>query len=88
MFGSHAVLKIYIIEEDSLDLVCDGKVIKFLQAVANADKDARPPGWWKANEQRFSLISAVTQRILAIQASSVASEAFFSSSGNLINGER
>lgn len=77
-----------ILEENSADLAGDDEITRFLRATSNADKGASPLVWWKGNSQRFPHIAKAAQRFMAMQASSVASEATFSVSGNLVNAER
>jgi len=47
-----------------------------------------PLGWWKINEKRFPNVAILARDVLAIQASSVASESTFSTSGNLVSDTR
>lgn len=47
-----------------------------------------PLAWWKINEKRFPNVAKLARDILAVQASSVASESTFSVSGNLVSDSR
>lgn len=44
--------------------------------------------WWKCNQQRYPILSKIARDILAIPASTVASEASFSASGRVVNEYR
>ena len=71
-----------------MDGATEDEVVKFLRATASADRGLDPLQWWKGNEDRFPTISLVARNIMAVQASSVASESAFSISGKLIVGDR
>ncbi|GKE59258.1 zinc finger BED domain-containing protein RICESLEEPER 2-like protein, partial [Tanacetum coccineum] len=52
------------------------------------DEASSSIGWWKQNEARFPVIAAMTRDILAIPASTVASESAFSTGGRVLDAFR
>lgn len=55
---------------------------------AIGDKRADPFLWWRSNEKRYPNIAPAARDVLAIQASSVCSEACFSIAGNILDANR
>lgn len=52
------------------------------------DKTTNVLEWWRLNKSRFPNLSAMARDILAIPATSVASEQMFSCAGRIIDDER
>ena len=78
-----------LLDEDSMGgFSIDDEITRYLRATSVGDKRAAPLIWWKLNESRFPTIAAVARDVLAIQASSVASESAFSQAGLLIDDKR
>ena len=64
------------------------EVTSFFQFTSIPDVGADPLEWWKSAERRFPTIAKMARDYLAIQATSVASESTFSTSGQLITNRR
>jgi len=47
-----------------------------------------PLSWWATNRQKYPSVAAVARRLLAVPATSVASEHLFSKAGNVITKKR
>lgn len=77
-----------LLNEDSLQDSYDDEVVSFLRATSIGDKRADPFEWWRSNERRYPTIAPVARDVLAIQASSVCSEEYFSVAGNLVTAHR
>jgi hAT family C-terminal dimerisation region len=74
--------------DDSENFVWADEVTNFFQFTSIADVRADPLLWWKAAETRFPTIAKMARDYLAVQATSVASESTFSTSGQLITSNR
>lgn len=76
-----------ILNDDSTDIFSDDKMVLFISATSNVDKDAHQLLYWKGNFERFPHIGREVRRYLAVQAFSVACETIFSVAGTLIQVE-
>lgn len=47
-----------------------------------------PLQWWKMHEAKCPLLAALAKKILCIPATSVASERFFSTAGDIVTNQR
>lgn len=56
----------YGLRENSLNVVGEGKLVNFLLATTDADKDIQPLAWWKKYLQRVPHIAAATKRFPAM----------------------
>ena len=56
-------------------------------ALLDAD-DGDPLDWWRNNEQKFPLLSALTRKYPRIPSTSVLSERVFSTAGHIIHAKR
>lgn len=78
-----------IFEEDSLMGVESGdEIARFIRATSQAARGVDALDWWKENESKFPTIASRARDVLAVQASSVASESVFSRAGCLIDDKR
>ena len=64
------------------------KEVNTYRAEEQVDRDTNPLDWWCQNNHRFKTLSRLAQKFLCIQATSVPSERFFSSAGNIVNKKR
>jgi len=51
-------------------------------------RSENPLSWWATNRHKYPSVAAVTRRLLAVPATSVASEHFISKAGNVITKKR
>ncbi len=58
-----------------------------LMATAIRDRNSNPLDWWKGNASHFPHVAKLAGDVLAVQASSVASESTFSTAGH-VRGKR
>jgi len=57
-------------------------------AAAGIARDADPLTWWSANQATFPAVASVARKMLAVPATSVASERLFSKAGDIVTKKR
>ena len=67
---------------------CSNKIDKYLAENCESKKGNvkfEILGWWKANSNRYQVLSKLARDVLAIPASTVASESAFSTEGHILD---
>lgn len=75
-------------DEDSMSGPADDEISVFMRSTMNADRSIDVLSWWMQNQKRYPTLAKTARDVLAVQASSVASESCFSDAGNLITDRR
>lgn len=65
----------------------DDEILRVWRVTSRADKETHLLQWWKGNSESFPYISDPAFRVLAVQASFIASKSVFSVSETLIGTE-
>ncbi|KAF7151151.1 hypothetical protein RHSIM_Rhsim02G0184700 [Rhododendron simsii] len=76
--------RMYLEEEN--DMVSKSELEKYwMEGCENNNKDFDVLQWWKANSERFKILSQVARDVLSILVSTVASESAFSTGGRILD---
>ena len=67
--------------------VCRNQLDSYLPGAGIA-RDGNPLTWWAANRSTFPVVASVARKMLAVPATSVASERLFSKAGDVITKKR
>lgn len=76
--------RMYLEEEN--DMVSKSELEKYwMEGCENDNKEFDVLQWWKANSERFKILSQVARDVLSIPVSTVASESAFSTGGRILD---
>ncbi|KAL4478236.1 hypothetical protein ABPG72_016548 [Tetrahymena utriculariae] len=65
--------------------ICEINTYLSLSEISEKDD---PFKWWKANQNKFKVLSTISRRYLCVPASSIPSERLFSKTGYILNKQR